>query len=249
MNGWRIDSVLLGPEARQMFFDLDAVFALEGEAITRDPLSEVLRISADGKRYYVKRYKGAGKNILRRWIGRPRVQAEWENLQAFRSWGIATATVVGRGLERHAVAFARGALITEELRDTTDLAQLANAADPRLRDRRWVAHVSAQIARITRTLHAHRFAHNDLKWRNLLVDNAPMPTVYLIDCPSGAYWRPPLLGYRVVKDLACLDKVARHQLTRTQRLRFYLDYVQRPRLTPADRPRIKRILGFFTGRE
>lgn len=249
MNGWQLDTVLLGPEARQMFFDLDAVFALQGETITRDPLSDVLRVGADGKRYYVKRYKGAGKNILRRWIGRPRVQAEWENLLAFRSWGIATATVVGRGLERHAVAFSRGALITEEICDTTDLAQLARDADPRLRDRRWVAHVSAQIARITRTLHAHRFAHNDLKWRNLLVDNAPMPTVYLIDCPSGAYWREPLLGYRVIKDLACLDKVARHQLTRTQRLRFYLDYAQRPRLTPADRARIQRILAFFAGRE
>jgi hypothetical protein len=249
MNGWRIDTVLLGPEARQLFFDLDTVFALEGEPITRDPLSEVLRVNADGQRYYVKRYQGAGKNLLRRWIGRPRVQAEWENLLAFRAWGIATATVVGRGLERHSAAFARGALITEEIPAAIDLARLAADADPRLHDRPWVTHVSRQVAAITRTLHAHRFAHNDLKWRNLLVDNASMPTVYLIDCPSGAYWRPPFLAYRMVKDLACLDKVARHQLSRTQRLRFYLDYVQQSRLHPADRVRIRRILAFFTGRE
>lgn len=249
MNGWRLDTVLLGPEAQQLFFNLDTVFALEGEAITRDPLSEVLRINADGKRYYVKRYKGAGKNLLRRWVGRPRVQAEWENLLAFRNWGIATATVVGRGLERHSVTFSRGALITEEICNTDDLAQLALNADPRLRDRCWVGHISTQIAKITRTLHSHRFTHNDLKWRNLLVDNASMPTVYLIDCPSGTYWRPPLLGYRIIKDLACLDKVAHYQLTRTQRLRFYLDYVQQERLKPADRTRIKRIMGFFAGRE
>lgn len=249
MNGWRIDTVLLGPEARQMFFDLDTVFGLEGETITRDPLSEVLRVSADGKRYYVKRYQGAGKNLLRRWIGRPRVQAEWENLQAFRAWGIATATVIGRGLERHSASFARGALITEEIPATTDLARLAADADPRLHDRHWVAHISRQIAAITRTLHAHRFAHNDLKWRNLLVDNAVMPTVYLIDCPSGAYWRPPFLAYRIIKDLACLDKVARRQLSRTQRLRFYLDYARRSRLGRPDRAHITRILRFFAGRE
>jgi len=49
--------------------------------------------------------------------------------------------------------------------------------------------VLTQVAAITRSLHAHGFAHNDLKWRNLLVDDQPEPTVYLIDCPSGAFWK------------------------------------------------------------
>lgn len=249
MSTWSCDTEALGAEARKHFASLDAVFALQGERIARDPLSEVLRIEADGRAYYVKRYTGAGKNPLRRWFGRPRVRAEWENLQAFRAWGIPTAEVVAHGLERDGATFSRGALVTAGIPGTADLARLAQRDDSRLTDPAWIARVSHQVARITRILHGHRFAHNDLKWRNLLVDEGPNPTVYLIDCPSGAFWRGPLLEYRIVKDLACLDKVARHRLSRTRRLRFYLDYTGHPRLLPADKARIARIVHFFEGRE
>ena len=61
------------------FGDLDAVFALQGERLTRDPLSEVIRVQRAGVNYYVKRYVGAGKG-LRRYLGRPRVKSEWQNL-------------------------------------------------------------------------------------------------------------------------------------------------------------------------
>ena len=93
------------------------------------------------------------------------------------------------------------------------------------------------------------FVHNDLKWRNLLVTNGDAPVVHLIDCPSGGFWWGPFLRYRIVKDLACLDKVAKYHLTRTQRLRFYLDYAGRDRLTGGDKRRVRRIVRFFEGRE
>lgn len=35
------------------FGSLETVFSLEGERLTRDPLSEVIRIERDGVRYYV----------------------------------------------------------------------------------------------------------------------------------------------------------------------------------------------------
>ena len=73
--------------------------------------------------------------------------------------------------------------------------------------------------------------------------------MYLIDCPSGGVWWGVFLKYRVVKDLACLDKVAKYQLSRTQRLRFYLDYTGRQRLAAEDKQRIRKILAFFEGRE
>ena len=98
-------------------------------------------------------------------------------------------------------------------------------------------------------MHGAGFAHNDLKWRNLLVTHGERPQVYLIDCPSGSYWWGVFLNYRIIKDLACLDKVAKYVLTRTQRLRFYLEYVQQARIGTEDKRRIKRILSFFAGRE
>jgi hypothetical protein len=58
-----------------------------------------------------------------------------------------------------------------------------------------------------------------------------------------------LLRYRIAKDLACLDKVAKYTLSRTQRLRFYLQYCGRQHLNAADKRRVRQIVGYFEGRE
>ena len=246
MSEWQ---VLPGvePAAAERFADLDAVFALEGEIVAKDSTTRTVRVEVDGRRYYVKRYHGLGKKPLRRWFGTPRVQLEWENLQRFADWGIPTARLVAYGLESQGGRFVRGALITAEIPETTDLGKLARIHDPRLKSQSWRDGVSAQVADIARRMHGRRFVHGDLKWRNLLVDGAGR--VFLIDCPSGGFWWPPFLQYRIVKDLACLDKVAKRQLSRTQRLRFYLDYAQKKKLDDADKRRIRDIAGFFAGRD
>ncbi|MBO0365489.1 heptose kinase [Pseudomonas putida] len=244
MAGWT-----LLPEYQQLaadFGSLEAVFAIDGERLTRDPLSEVVRIQRDGVYYYVKRYTGAGKH-LRRYLGRPRIKAEWQNLKQFAKWGIPTAEVIGWGLERNGLAFGRGAMITRELPRTEDLSELAKRNDPRLADRAWVDHVSRQLARHTRVMHDNHFTHNDLKWRNLLVDD--QGTLFFIDCPTGDFWRGFMLRHRVIKDLACLDKVAKYHLSATQRLRFYLQYRGHQRLNASDKQRVREVVRFFEGRE
>lgn len=248
MTGWTLNPEYATGVSGQLFADLDAVFALEGEQITTDPISTVHKVWVGGRYYYVKRYTGAGKN-LRRYVGRARIQAEWENLQHFQAWGIPSAIIVGFGLERRNGAFYRGALVTQDLAGTTDLAQIARSTDPRFHDRAWVNHVSRQIAHATRMMHDQRFAHNDLKWRNILVDEKAYPDVFMIDCPSGSFWWGPLLEYRIIKDLACLDKLGKQVLSRTQRLRFYHDYSDRKCLTAEDKKRVRAIVQFFRGRE
>lgn len=244
MAGWSLDPEYAFLEAD--FGSLDAVFALEGEPLTRDPLSEVIRVRRDGVNYYVKRYSGAGKG-LRRYLGKPRVKSEWQNLKRFAKWGIATADVVAWGLERNGAAYDRGALITRELPNTEDLSVLARRKDPRLGDRAWVERISRQLATYTRAMHDRHFTHNDLKWRNLLVDD--QDRLFFIDCPNGAFWWSFMLRYRITKDLACLDKLAKYHLSATQRLRFYLQYRQRARLNASDKKRIRHIIRFFEGRE
>ncbi|MDO9322434.1 MAG: lipopolysaccharide kinase InaA family protein [Pseudomonas sp.] len=244
MAGWKLDDAYA--ELAADFGNLEAVFALQGARITRDAISEVIRVERAGVRYYVKRYRSAGKG-LRRYLARTRVKTECRNLKRFAKWGMPTPQVVAAGLERSRGAFVRGALITRELVGTQDLAGLVNQRDPRLQSAEWVRAVSQQVAELTRCLHDHHFTHNDLKWRNLLVDEAGK--VFLIDCPSGSFWWGPVLSYRIIKDLACLDKVAKQQLSRTQRLRFYLQYRGRARLNDSDKKRLRKIIGFFEGRE
>ena len=252
---WRLDEAVLGPEARQAFATLESAFALTGVELAQDSLANVIRVSLDGKNYYLKRFIGSGKTRrrtwlgLRQWLGRPRVLMEWRNMLHFTHWQIPTARLVAFGLERRWGAFLHGMIITAELENTRDLAAMAEDGSLRVWGRDWWRSVSDQVADMTQKMHCHGFCHNDLKWRNILVTQEASPAVYFIDCPSGSFWPEPFLSYRIVKDLACLDKVAQHHLRRTERLRFYLKYVQKTRLTAADKQRIRKVTAFFAGRD
>jgi hypothetical protein len=59
----------------------------------------------------------------------------------------------------------------------------------------------------------------------------------------------PFLVRGRIKDLACLDKIARQQLSKMERLRFYLAYKGESRLSVKDKKEIYRVLRFFEGRE
>ena len=127
MAGWTLE-----PDYRHLaadFGSLDSVFALEGERLTRDPLSgshpHRARRRALPRQALPQRRQG-----LRRYLARPRIKAEWQNLKRFEKWGIPTAEVVAWGLERKAGAFQRGAMITRELPGTEDLSVLACNRDP-----------------------------------------------------------------------------------------------------------------------
>lgn len=244
MAGWKLNPDY--QHLKEYFGSLEAVFALEGDLITKDRVSNVIRVEIEGVRYYVKRYKDAGKGI-RKFVGKPRIKREWQNMQRFKKWGIPTAEVVASGLERQKGFFVRGAMITLEIANTIDLAQMVEQKDPRLHDYKWVNNISLQLAKATHKMHDHNFAHNDLKWRNLLADD--QGKLFFIDCPSGAFWYGHMFSFRRIKDIACLDKVAKYQLTRTQRLRFYLQYRDRDRLKKKDKQRIRRIVRLYEGRE
>ncbi len=247
---WRVLPQYRNTRVGETFSSLEKVFHLSDtdDRVTSDSESTVFRCHIDGKTYYVKRYhstKGA-----RSWLGKSRLRGEWHNLKLFRQLDIPTAQLVAFGEERFILRAGRGALVTESLPDTVDLAALAKARDARLEDFYWVSSVMNQVAEHTRKLHEYHFAHNDLKWRNILVtNNKNKPCVYLIDCPAGQRWFGPLLKYRIIKDLACLDKLGKKNLSQTQRLRFYKQYRQTGRLSPEDKKMIRKIVHFFEGRE
>ncbi|KAB7628203.1 lipopolysaccharide kinase InaA family protein [Alkalilimnicola sp. S0819] len=233
---------------KNLWRDLDEAWSWEGERVAGDLISEVLRLERPDGVYYLKRYSAAGK-MLRRLFGRSRPRGEYENLRLFARLGIATADIAGFEQHRAWGRFRRAALVTREIPDTTDLARMAREADPKLRDRRWVAEVSRQLADYTARLHRIGFCHNDLKWRNVMVSRGAPPRVYLIDCPIGRRRYGLLRRRGRIKDLACLDRHARVELSRSQRLRFYLLYRGLARLDARGRREIRGVLGFYDGRD
>jgi len=245
---WKITENYRNSEIVPLFSSLEKVMGVEGDDITHSPISWVKRVRFGGKNYYVKVYTQAGKG-LRKYIGRSRIRAEWENLLYFHQLSVPTAPVVAYGESFEFGLFKGGALITEELVGTDDLAELAIAESPLLKDANWVAKVSEQLSRLTRRLHKNRFVHNDLKWRNVLVTTLQEPRLFLIDCPQGRRLFGPMLQRGIIKDLACIDKVAKYQLSKTQRLRFYLQYMKQSSLQSSDKARLRKVLAFFEGRE
>ena len=230
---------------RETFSSLTKTGALRGEEINANWMSRLERICLDGTRYYVKTYQSRGR-YLRKFLGRSRLRAEWENLLYFREIGIPTARLVAYGEQSYKY---QGVIVTEEIAGARDLASLYQETDPVFGNRKWVADIIYRLAGSVRAMHAQGFIHNDLKWRNILADLETNPQVYVIDCPQGRQLFGPFLDRGIIKDLACLDKVAKLALTRTQRLRFFLAYKNKHCLDIKDRKEIARILRFFSFEE
>jgi len=226
------------------FKNFESTRELEGELVNGNEMSRLSVIHEGDRHFYLKQYFQRGR-YLRRYVGKSRLRAEFENLRYFNELGIPTARIVAYGEDAGI-----GVLVTEGLLNVGDLASLAASGDPCLRDCGWRKHVIHQLSGHVRTIHQNGFVHNDLKWRNILVDPRDGQTkIFMIDCPLGRKMFGPFLARGVVKDLACLDKVARNVLSRTDRLRFYLRYARKSKLSRADKLRIRSILCFFDGRE
>ena len=239
---WHIDPTYRNSDLGDHFSTMERVFDLDGELVSRGPLNRLLRVERLGRAFYVKRYTGAGKG-LRRYLGRSRVRAEWENLRLFAELGIAVPRLVAWGEERHLRRFRRGAIVTEEVPGGFDLVRLLLGSDTP-REREWRHAVNQSVARSLRLLHRRRFAHGDLKFRNVLATRTLPPAVYFFDCPAGRRRYGPVFAHWQCRDLAQWDAEQARVFSRADRLRFYLAYADRRRTTTEDRRMIARVLSY-----
>ena len=245
---WHISEQFRGTEPAKTFSSIDNVLSLQGTMITSSPISRVIKVASGGRFFYVKTYSRGGKR-LRRFLGRSRARAEWENLLFFEQIGIPTPNIVAYGQKTWYGIIKHGALITEELPNTIDMAAMAQEQSPLLKDRRWVKQVAIQLADFTKRLHDSGFVHVDLKWRNILVTRGEKPRLFFIDCPLGHKSFGFRLRRGIIKDLACLDKIAKLHISRSDRLFFSKSYNDRNKLDKADKRQIKKVLSFFSGRQ
>jgi tRNA A-37 threonylcarbamoyl transferase component Bud32 len=230
-------------ELASPFESMEKVFNIKGKIISKSPQSEIFSQNIDGKQYFIKRYfcsKGLGS-----WLGFSRLRVEARNQHWFNQQGIFAAPIVAYGEESFLLKTIKGALITEGVEDVNDLASIADNKPEKFQDKQWRNAMLSDLAEVIEKLHNNRFCHNDLHWRNILIQQKKgkdQLRICLIDCPSGKRLFWPLLNYRRLKDLAALDKVAFNYLSQTQRLRFFMEYRKTRKLTSEDKDMIVGIL-------
>lgn len=242
-DSWQIEEKYRDAETLQNFASLEDVFSCRGERIVKDKTSEVIKLVGSNKTYYVKRYTGPKRKYFS-FFRDSVVRAETKNLLSMTEIGLPVPNVIAHGERRKGGRFVIGALITEEVKNSTNIALYLKNNTELLNDKRWLYAVIDQVADCVREMHEHKFVHRDLNLRNVLVQTQGPPVIHFIDCPAGGFRSGPLLKREIVRDLAHLDKVARYLLSKSELLRFYKKYRNINRLAKNDKKLIEKIRHF-----
>ena len=236
------------PLQRAGLDNLTALVECTGPIVSAGSHRTTRRIELRGDRgpigVYVKQYR-APRWRVRYFARRSKLLVERQNSERLRAIGVRTPDWIAVG-ERRVCGFLREAvLVVRELEGAATLDRFALDQLPAV-----TAPTRTRAVReLTETLlepfrHAHTLGYldRDLHWRNILLRRtAGELTSFWIDSPNGI-WLPHLPWPFGLKDLADLDKHAPGVFTRTERLRFFLRYSGRRRLTPFDRWLIRRLV-------
>lgn len=253
------------PVLREMgLISLEAVFAFEdAESLAKANIGSWryrgrIRLP-DGRFAYLKRYTNppAGMQI-KGWLqhGRRAFLSDYDRgPEALAQAGIATPETIAFGGEWNGLFETRSFILSLEIPDGVSLekqlpacfetehgqaSSFAEAMEDTELER--ATHKNAfvvKVANFVRRFHATGYRHRDLYLAHLFL--AGGKDLYLIDLHRC--FRPRLLGRRyAIKDLAQLHySCPAVKISNTDRIRFFLEYLQQDRLTPADKRMIREI--------
>lgn len=210
-------------------FGIDLSLATNRSSVTQRTFAE----NGSELHTFVKIYSYK-KHFLHRLWRKGTARLEARNLLFFNSIGISAPRVMAWGQRKNAIGkMIDDYIITETVTETQTLDDYIAEHCP---DRSQALYCSRrdsiidQLSKATRSIHAEKFYHQDLKWRNVLARNkSDGAELFWIDCPKGDFTNSTLhQSRRALKDCATLDKLARIHCTRDERLRFVAGYLERP---------------------
>lgn len=242
--------------AAQRLNSVGAFYRLrDGVLFTRSGSTEVRRCDflKDGqpravflKKYWANNWRQLWSGFFRgAFLGRSKVRREFENLRWLRAHGLDAPEPIAYGEERRGRWLLRSFLLSAAVPEALPLDAfvrdyLPGLSPPAARAAR--RELLLRLADYVRRLHAARFVHHDLFWRNILLSGARLDHFYLIDAHKGRRWWSWADTPSRAKDLATLDAPAPWFFRRGERLRFLLRYREHPRLTATDKQLIRRVL-------
>ena len=217
-----------------------------GKIVKSAPSTEVRRLEVDGRQLYLKKYwvthpnqllSGIARGVL---FGRSKVRREYENLARLRDWGLDAPAPVAYGEVRRAGWLVRSVLVSEGIAQPLPLDEFIRnqlPLQPSLRDV-----LIGRLADYVRCLHEHNFAHQDLYWRNIILNGTSLEHFHLIDAHKSRCWSAANELPCRAQDLATLDAPAPWFFRRSERLRFYLRYIGHNKLADHDKQLIRLAL-------
>jgi hypothetical protein len=256
-----MDLLIVDARWQQAFLHLGRRTASEvmalfgGESIVRSP-DVIVRpcslVLSDGESVpvFLKQYCYPGPSG-RFWLRASKARREFESYAVFEQLGVRCAQRIACGESRDWLGRLRHAFIlTRAVPNAGTLLEYlgrpgstgGEACPPEIRQV-----LRRQLAAMTRRIHEAGFFHNDLYWRNVLVEVAPAqpPQLCWIDCPRGSFARwSTSRQRRRIKDLAALDRSAVELCSRAERLRFMKDYLGQPKLDASQKKLIREIVNY-----
>lgn len=238
-------------EIQQAFANVDKVLDIkEGMLISSSSISQVIKYSINKRQFYIKHYFSKGKK-LKKYFGRSRCRSEWKNLIFCKKLHIKTPNIVAYGEKKKwfGLKMHYGIIITEEVPNADNAKSIAFNSPDLLKQVSWRRKAISIMSNYLKSMHAKKFIHYDLQWRNILITKSiKNPEVYLFDIPSGKIWNFSL-EHGIKRDFYNLYKNAYRFLSRTDQLRFYLNYKNSSSLTKQDKQHIKKILTYYYRKE
>lgn len=199
------------------------------------------------KRHFFPRWSNRLRGTFRgTYFGLHRGQAEYLALNAMRSLGIPAVRAIAYGGRRVAHFLSACFLITEEVPDAFNLTTFATQVltGRRTLDRAARGALIRALAAQLVTMHGTGVSHGNLFWRNILVRGTPdaQPEFFFLDAQPLRIWeRLRAGGQWWTRELAQVTVSALAFTTRTERLRFFCEYFDTPRLTPTLKDRVRQI--------
>lgn len=202
--------------------------------------------SAEAVSIFIKRQQNHTRRALRHpFTGQSTYECELQNVQRFVKYGVPTVTPIYFA-KRRIGGNLRAVMITEALKDFRSLDDLVREWEAKGWPSREVKRrIFESVARVLNVLHARRVQHSSIypkhifiQLTNLSSDTESGTAVRLIDLESTR-WRM-LRRWALFRDF---DSLNRHspQWSRTDRLRFFLSYLNIKKMMPDAKRLFRRI--------
>jgi hypothetical protein len=204
---------------------------------------------ATSESVFFKQY--AFKNPSWKFFGRAsKARREFENYAVLQQLKISCAQRVCCGEQRDWLGrLQRAFIITKAIPDTVTLLKFVREDCPErasVESAEMRRSIVEQLAAMTRRIHEAHFFHNDLFWRNVLVQWKPKPgeepKLWWIDCPRGGFgfaWHR-----KRIKDLAALDISAEKLFSASERILFMKIYSGQEKLNAEVKRLIRSVLAY-----